>query len=143
MPSNAIHQSYNWNVINGTGSAIIDSSGLLSAQTNGTVTVIAKTNDCSRVIGEAIITISNQTTVGINDIGFKHIKIYPNPANKLLNISTQEQINSIQIIDVTGKVIKVFASDNMQLDISELNTGIYYLEIKNKTKKSITKFIKY
>jgi uncharacterized protein YjdB len=49
--------------MNGTGSASINASGLLTAITNGTVTVIATANDGSGVSGSMIVTISNQLTL--------------------------------------------------------------------------------
>jgi hypothetical protein len=44
LPANATNQTVTWSVTNGTGSATIDSSGLLTAVSNGTVTVIATAN---------------------------------------------------------------------------------------------------
>ena len=60
LPANATNKTVTWSVINGTGSATINSSGLLQAVSNGTVTVRATANDGSGVFGERLITISNQ-----------------------------------------------------------------------------------
>ena len=61
LPANATDKSVTWSVINGTGTASISTGGLLTAATNGTVTVKATANDGSSVTGERIITISGQT----------------------------------------------------------------------------------
>ena len=58
--SDATNKTVTWSVINGTGTATINSSGLLQAVSNGTVTVRATANDGSGVFGERLITISNQ-----------------------------------------------------------------------------------
>lgn len=61
LPGNASDSTVMWSVINGTGTATISSGGLLTASTNGTVTVRATANDGSGVYGEKQITISGQT----------------------------------------------------------------------------------
>ncbi|MCH2232935.1 MAG: DNRLRE domain-containing protein [Crocinitomicaceae bacterium] len=60
-PSNATDQSFEWSVVNGTGSAIISSSGILVATGNGTVDVFATAQDGSGVFGSKTINISGQT----------------------------------------------------------------------------------
>lgn len=60
LPTNAADTSATWSRINGTGTADISAGGLLTALTNGTVTVRATANDGSAVYGEEVITISNQ-----------------------------------------------------------------------------------
>lgn len=59
-PSNASNKSITWSVINGTGQASINSSGVLTAVANGTVTARATANDGSGIYGTLLITISNQ-----------------------------------------------------------------------------------
>ena len=61
LPSNA-NQSVIWSMINGTGIGVISSSGVLTALTDGTVTVRATAIDGSGIYGQLTITFSNQTT---------------------------------------------------------------------------------
>ncbi|MCT4637661.1 MAG: Ig-like domain-containing protein [Bacteroidales bacterium] len=60
IPANATDKTVTWSVINGTGTATITSSGMLTAVSNGTVTVRATANDGSGIFGEKVITISGQ-----------------------------------------------------------------------------------
>src|SRR5665648_802330 len=60
LPVEATVQTVTWSVVAGTGTASIDASGLLTALTDGTVTVKATANDGSPVQGTKEITISNQ-----------------------------------------------------------------------------------
>src|SRR5665648_26205 len=60
LPDDATNKSIVWSVVNETGIAAISASGLLTAQKDGTVKVIATANDGSGVIGELTITITNQ-----------------------------------------------------------------------------------
>ncbi len=59
-PQDASVQTVTWSVENGTGSATIDAGGLLTAVSDGTVTVRATADDGSGVSGTKIVTISNQ-----------------------------------------------------------------------------------
>src|SRR5690606_25462874 len=59
-PDDATTKTVNWSVENITGQATITSSGLLTAEKNGTVKVIASATDGSGVTGQLQVTISNQ-----------------------------------------------------------------------------------
>ena len=59
-PSDATNKAVTWSVVNGTGQATINSTGLVTAITDGTVTARATANDGSGVVGSLIITISGQ-----------------------------------------------------------------------------------
>lgn len=56
-PTNATNKAVTWSGTNGTGSATISSTGLLTATGVGTVTVKATAQDGSGIFGEATITI--------------------------------------------------------------------------------------
>ena len=61
LPVNATYPNVQWSVANGTGKATIDGNGLLTAYSNGTVTVNAKSMDGSYITASKLITISNQS----------------------------------------------------------------------------------
>jgi hypothetical protein len=60
LPANATYKTVTWSIVNGTGQATINASGLVKAIDNGTVTAVATAKDSSGVYGTLIITISNQ-----------------------------------------------------------------------------------
>jgi uncharacterized protein YjdB len=60
LPANATDNTIIWSVVNGTGQAIINSSGMVTAVDNGTVIVTATANDGSAVFGSLVINIFNQ-----------------------------------------------------------------------------------
>jgi len=66
LPANATNLTVTWTVLNGTGSATITSAGLLTALTDGTVTVRATSNSNSTVYGNKVITLSNQEAANMN-----------------------------------------------------------------------------
>lgn len=59
-PDNATDTTKTWSVINGTGSATIAQTGIITAVSDGTVTARASANDASGVYDDYEITISNQ-----------------------------------------------------------------------------------
>lgn len=143
LPTYADDDTYTWSVTNGTGSASINTAGLLTALTDGTVTVTATANDASGVTGSAVITISNQGSVGINEQNdMNSLTIFPNPATHQLNLKFKEGIEKIVIRNIEGKAIKTVVPTNNTIDISDLSKGIYLLLIQTEKGQTITKFVK-
>jgi uncharacterized protein YjdB len=60
LPVDATDKSLTWVISNGMGKATVNSSGLVTAVANGTVTVKAAANDGSGVEGTLDIVITNQ-----------------------------------------------------------------------------------
>lgn len=130
LPTYADDDTYIWSVTNGTGSASIDASGLLTAITNGTVTVTATANDASGTTGSTVITISNQSSAGLIEAGSIGLKMYPNPANSSISIDSETEVKSIVFINLMGEVVKTIESPSKNIDISDLVKGVYMLQIQ-------------
>jgi hypothetical protein len=66
---------------------------------------------------------------GVTKIDFE-AKAYPNPTNDVLNIELTENVNSVSIIGMDGKVISnnVINSQVGNIDVSRLNSGMYFYE---------------
>lgn len=81
--------------------------------------------------------------VGINEIFFSALNIYPNPTKSYLQI---EQLpkgeNTISIVSLTGKVLQTLVTkeQNIQLLLQNYAAGMYSLNIVNGT-NSISKSI--
>ncbi len=73
-----------------------------------------------------------------------NISIYPNPANSFININSQLGIETIKIFNSLGQIVieKNLKSDNINLNIENLDYGVYYINIINNDKNAIFKFIK-
>jgi len=61
QPTNATNRAVTWTISGGSGAAVNEATGLLTATANGTVTVRATAEDGSGVFGQAEITISGQS----------------------------------------------------------------------------------
>lgn len=66
---------------------------------------------------------------------------YPNPAKNVLNITASEEISSVSILSLDGKVVATSSSNTV--DVSSLTTGVYMYEVTTVNgKKAINKFVK-
>ncbi len=84
------------------------------------------------------------TTMSIGDFDKNAIAIYPNPANNELNITNIVGSYSYKITNTLGKTLKSNTNEtSSSITISELTSGIYFIEITNQdNKKSMIKFVK-
>jgi len=80
----------------------------------------------------AIVT---NTTYNINgSLGIEEVendfRIYPNPATDEITVATNSNINKIQLIDMSGKIVlsKNTSGETVQLNIGSLQAGIYLIQ---------------
>ncbi len=74
----------------------------------------------------------------------KPFKIYPNPTNDILNIenSNFQKIDKIIISDFTGKTILEANENTNQLNLENLEVGVYIINISSNGKSNKMKIIK-
>ncbi len=64
------------------------------------------------------------------------ISLYPNPANSIANISgITADFFTVTIYDMSGRVVLV--STDSQFDISELNKGVYLVDVRDENNESL------
>jgi hypothetical protein len=83
--------------------------------------------------------------VSINEADKTPFSIYPNPANDVVNIDLEEnkEWDRLQLIDVSGKVVidKNITSNSITLNTSELDRGVYFINLIGEQKKESKKLI--
>jgi hypothetical protein len=81
-------------------------------------------------------------TIGIPDLATADFKLFPNPASKVLTITTEDSGN-IEILDLTGKVVieQKTTGKETNIDLSELNPGIYFVRVINGQSLGIKKIL--
>ncbi len=64
------------------------------------------------------------------------VRIFPNPANKIINIESNMPLNDISVFDISGKLIKTaFTEHNVyQINVDNLKPGIYLISVSNEIK---------
>ena len=82
-------------------------------------------------------------STGINEnYAITPISIYPNPANDILFIQSDNQLSySGTVSGIDGKIILNFTTSN-SIDVSGLNKGIYFLTLNSESSSQVIRFIK-
>ena len=73
------------------------------------------------------------------------MRIYPNPADEVINIENASEINRVAIINHSGQVVMEISNteSHMSLNIESLQTGVYLLRTTSiEGKTTSTSFIK-
>ena len=81
---------------------------------------------------------------GINKTRFKNILIGPNPAGNYIKINSEMTDVSVIVYDIYGKaIIKDKTMGGLLiLNVNHLQKGLYFISLKNKDIKFISKFVK-
>jgi len=113
--------------IEGTHYTTDDISHQLSAPGTYTLRLIAL-SECNR---DTVIVVVNYNNAGINESENSKIKLYPNPSNGEFHVAgAQDQ--QVRVVDVNGRFILIGNLVNETIDLTELKTGMYFLEVDNK-----------
>ena len=81
------------------------------------------------------------------DFFANNFAIHPNPVKEVLTITAKNQtaIESVQLIDSSGRIVNqtnVSSSETTQINVSELNSGVYFVKIQSELGVGTSKFIK-
>lgn len=115
----------------------------------GTYTIAARAFDLNAEATEVFVTITVDATLSIGDLSnndvLSGLKIFPVPANSVLNVVGVPQNSQISIFDISGKLIKNMTTPktSSQIDISNFSKGLYFLKLHVDASQSKTiKFTK-
>ncbi len=76
----------------------------------------------------------------VSDFNQKLFSIYPNPAENILTVATDFQVETIKIYSLFGQLVIDNANTNT-IDVSRLTQGFYLAEIKLNNGQTISKKI--
>ena len=79
----------------------------------------------------------------VNEISLSDFRLYPNPAQDIVELSSGVPIEAIFIYDLTGRLI--FKTEGIhvydyQMDVSGFNSGIYLLKVQSKNDYHTSRF---
>lgn len=131
-PEDAIDTSVNWSSGN-INIATVSPTGLVTAKSDGVVTITAASNDNPAIKDTMAITVSSQVTGVGQPAPDRNIRIYPVPASDKLYIERMDRVSELEIITVTGQKVlsKTIHESETVLDISALPAGIYLLRLRD------------
>jgi len=87
---------------------------------------------------------SEYQITNISDINSVDFKLYPNPATSKITILSDinQTIDNVEILSVSGKLIKTVSLRNNEINIEGLKNGMFLLNIKFNKSQTIKSFIK-
>jgi hypothetical protein len=83
---------------------------------------------------------------------FENLRIWPNPTNGLVYIDYPSSVDddfSVKVLDLQGKLLtdgKLDKWDNLgrfEIDLSNLNSGIYLIQLQNESHSVIKRIVRY
>lgn len=90
----------------------------------------------------AVATRPNSTLTLPQDSIETKVSLYPNPTSSMLMISSSLPIDSVEIIDVQGKTVKMSQVSANQIDVQDLQAGVYVLKLISGNEVENRKFVK-
>ncbi|ESU24820.1 hypothetical protein FEDK69T_03730 [Flavobacterium enshiense DK69] len=86
-------------------------------------------------------------TEAFTSVESSKLSVYPNPVNDIVTISNAEnlQINKVAVTDVNGRTVKTLEFGGVtetQINVSDLNSGIYFMSIDTNEGTATKKIIK-
>lgn len=107
----------------------------------------APSNPCSAISrGEFIdFTFEVATSLSTSETKLKkkEVNVYPNPFKDVLHIADIKDVKSVTVTDVAGRVVKTIDNPTTELQLAELNAGLYLVTMNFKDgSKSTVKAIK-
>lgn len=140
LTSNQATGTYQW--IN------CDTNTPISGATNQSFTPLTNGNYAVEVTNGGCTEISNCVNFSVlsnEEFQPNEIKVYPNPVKSIIKIDnfTESEID-ITINTISGKVVKKTNSrkDYIEIEFDNTASGVYFVNIKSKTKASTFKIIK-
>lgn len=86
-----------------------------------------------------------RTQLGVEDFSLKASSVFPNPTSGDFSVKTKTYLTQVNVYTQTGAFVKTINveddSENVELNISGLQTGVYLIELKNDTDKTWKKVI--
>lgn len=94
-----------------------------------------------------IINVTGSSTASVNDFLASKLSVFPNPANDMVTISNGENIliNGVEIVDVNGRTVKLSKYEGVteaKINISDLSSGLYLMNVSSDKGSVIKKIVK-
>lgn len=82
----------------------------------------------------------NAKPLSVSDVKNIDVKVYPNPANNVINV--EGDYNTLEIISTSGKIVKHIDVKQSSINIEDLSNGIYIIRVSNYNATKTIKIVK-
>jgi len=81
-------------------------------------------------IGEEVQTIIVDGCLSIDEKGLENMVLYPNPVSESFQLISDNVIESVQVLEMSGRIVKSFGAAQLSYDISAIPSGIYMVTVQ-------------
>ncbi len=89
---------------------------------------------------------SIESTLGVNEESLTSFEMYPNPVNNKLFINGLENIKSVTIYDISGRLINQVSylgnHNAVEVSTNKLTQGTYFVKVKTNAGEFVKKVVK-
>lgn len=85
---------------------------------------------------------TNHKPLGLNEINKIQTIIYPNPVSETLHIQSQEDPEEVAIYGVMGQLLMTVYKDFENIPVSNLPTGLYFVEVRTSQGAVVKRVVK-
>ena len=122
-----------YRILNSKGKVIVNGAGDFGAEASCVVSIVEGVEEEPEP-GEGI----EEVTSSIN--------MYPNPVNDKLYIETEMEVEEVVVYTITGVIVGQQSTDNSQqticIDVTNLNSGIYFVKVVTENGETVRRFVK-
>ena len=98
--------------------------------------------DNNNPIASNVFSSEIQNTLGLIPSNQQKIRFYPNPVVDVLNFETNETIINFDVFDMTGKLLLSHSATENNINLNELNKGLYIVKVNTAQNVFVIKIIK-
>jgi len=116
----------------------------LAIETNniplGTYTIYAYANSCEKSMLPVTFYVNVSACTDIEEqSGNYNLSVFPNPAKNQLYLKSTKELGNVTITDIIGRTVYInkTSESELEIDLTSLNSGVYFIKIENYTSKFI------
>lgn len=156
---------YNWNIrayANGEPIkqwiSVSPAEGTLASNETQQIDVTINTDELDAVAYHGMVTVRSNdeeagnyeidvyanVTVGVNEFGEQvYVAVYPNPAKDLLMVKSNGDLQNVRIMNNIGQIVfdQQAGVSNMQINISNFEAGVYFIQVETESGSSTQKIV--
>jgi len=78
----------------------------------------------------AVQLIGVDACASLEELNENALVIYPNPAQSTFTLESEFLVEQLEIVDISGKVVRLFDKNTVVYDVNSLNSGTYFVRVQ-------------
>ena len=84
----------------------------------------------------------SEPILGLNDVAQIEFGLSPNPGKDLVQISTDDEWDRLRVYSSNGRIVAQFDNSTTAINLTDLASGIYFIELQSGSARSVQRWIK-